>query len=428
MPFTVGYDAALINPDDAYVVVGGLIDGSALWASPRTPIAPDATYDLTLALTGSVIPGQATPTPEASATPGASGTPETSQAPGELPSSQPSITPEPTATPTEAPTATPTEAPTATPTEAPTASVTPAPSESAQPSESAAPSESPIPVPGTVTGQATYKEPATLTDASVLTVVVVQVNGPAVETVGEQQIRNTGPVPISFSVTLDPTLLDPTKDAFLYASLVDGTNAWTSDSGIKVATNGAPTTDVQVPLVFRPDLIEGQVTGAITDLPSDISLNAWAMAFVINQSDGSILGLTSGPIYGSTLVPFQIPFPVENVDRTQTYLAAATVFDDTRTFRSAEGVPVITNGNPYTNVVLPVIEVSPSPTPSLEATPTAAPPTTAPTPAPTTAPVATATPTTSSGSTGGGIDPLVLAGVAGILIVGLIVVVIIRRR
>ncbi len=425
-PFTVGYDASLVNPDDSYVAIGGLIDGPTLWASAPTTIAPDATYDLTLTLSSTVIPG-----PGASATPVASGSPEPSATPAGTPNGSPFVTPKPTSAPSEAPTATPTEVATAAPTEAPTAppsasptlapSATPAATESVQPSASVGPSESPSAL--TVTGQVTYTEPATLSDAAVLTVVVVQVdsNGPSVVAVGEQQIKTPGQVPIGFSVPLDPALLVPTTDAFLYATLIDGTNAWTTDGGVAVATNGAPTDNVQVPLTFRPDLIQGEVTGAITGLPSDISLDAWAMAFVVNQADGTILGLQSGPIYGSTLVPFEIPFQVENVDPDATYVAAATVFDNTRTFRSDQGVPVITNGNPFSDIVLPVIAAGPSATPTAVATPTAAAPTA------TAQPVATATPAASNGS-GGGVDPLLIAGVAGLVIIGLIVVVAVMRR
>jgi uncharacterized lipoprotein YbaY len=266
----------------------------------------------------------------------------------------------------------------------------------------------------------------------VLTIVVVQVdpNGPTVVNVGEQRIDNPGQQPIAFSVPLDPALLVPTSDATLYATLVDGTNAWTTEGGVKVATNGASTTDVQVPLVFRPDLIEGEVTGAVTNLPSDISLSAWGEAVILNQADGSVLGLQTGAIHGSTLVPFEVPFLVENVDPNATYVVVAAVFDDTRTFRSEAGVPVVTNGV-FSGVVLPMIAVNPSPSPTVAPSPTAAPPTAAPaTPSAThtAAPAATASPTTPSNTTGGGIDPLLIAGVLGLIVVGAIVVAVVVRR
>jgi uncharacterized lipoprotein YbaY len=471
IPFTVPFDAALFNPENTYVAAAGIIDGTTLYqtAAP-TPIDPNAPAPLalTVAKTSTVIPGPATPTPEVTATPEATPTatptpaetptatptPVVTVPPGETPTPtpKPTKTPKPTATPTETPSPTPTETPSPTPTASPTPTPTPTPTASPSPTPTASPSPTPTPTPAgtasaapsgsvaptaeptpiTVTGSATYKEPYQLSNDAVFEVAVVQVdpNGPTVVAVGHYQKKNPGQQPLAFSVPLDPALLVATSDTWLYATLVDGTNAWTSAAPVPVATNGAPISDVQVPLTFRPDLIEGEVTGAITGLPSDIGLDAWAMAFVLDQSDGTVLGLQSGAILGSTFVPFSVPFLIENLDPTKTYVAGATVFDDTRTFRSEAGVPVITNGNPYSGINLAVIEINPSPSPT--ATPAAtpaptAPPTAAPTTAPTTAPAPSATPGSSTGG-GGGIDPLVLAGVLALAVIGVIVVAVVLRR
>ena len=434
--FAVGYDAALVNPNDAYVVVGGLVDAPALWMSSPQAITSGGTYNLALTKSSSVIPGGATPAPSASAV--ASGTPNASVVPSEQPSGsvKPTKSPKPTQsevateTPTLAPTATPSPTPTPSPSPSPTAPPTAVPSASpsavasatAQPSASVAPSGSPAPI--TVTGQVTYSDPWTLTQAAVLTINVVQVdaNGPSVVTVGEQRIDNPGQQPIKFSVPLDPALLVPTNDAFLYATLIDGKEAWTTADGVRVATNGAPTDNVQVPLTFRPDLIEGTVSGAAIDLPNDISTESWAAVVLLNTTDGKVLGLQSGPIVpNSAAFPFAVPFLIANVDPGKAYVAVGNVFDGARTFRS-DGVPVITNGNPYQNVILHMVEITPSPTPTVAPTPTAAPPTA------TAAPVATASPTTPSNTSGGGVDPLILAGLLGLVVVGVIVVVVIVRR
>ena len=425
VPFAVGYDAALVNPADAYVIIGGLVDGPALWLSSPTAIAPGGAYNLTLAKTSTTIPGAASPSPAVTATPVASATPAGS------PSEQPSGSAKPTKTPQETPTVAPTPTPTATPapTPTPTPTSTPTPSPTVVPSSSVQPSGSPLasasPAPITITGQATYTESWSLTEAAVLTVTVVQVdpNGPSVVTVGEQRIDNPGQQPIKFSVPLDMSVLVPTSDTFLYATLIDGKEAWTTADGIKVATNGAPSDNVQVPLTFRPDLIEGAVTGAAIDLPNDISSEAWAAVALLNTTDGKILGLQSGPIIPSTAAfPFDVPFLIANVDPGKTYVAVGNVFDGARTFRS-DGVPVITNGNPYQNVILHMVLITPSPAPTIAPTATPAPTATA---APTHSPSATASPTTGSGS-GGGVDPLLIAGLIGLIIIGAIVVVVIRR-
>jgi uncharacterized lipoprotein YbaY len=430
IPFEVAFDAALLNPENSYVAAAGVIDGTTLYQTAQpVPLAPGANLALEIVKTATTIPG---PSASGPPLPSASTEPGESPAATETASTEPSLTPTRPPRATETPAATP--APTPTPTEAPTATPAPTapPSPTAAPTESAAASETPLPSastsasasaepsPLTVTGQVSYEEPYQLTPAAVLQVTVIQVdpNGPTVVAVGEQQIKNPGQVPIAFSVPLDPTLLNPENDAFLFATLTDGTNAWTTAGQIPVATNGAPTTDLDVPLTFRPDLIEGQVTGAITGLPSDISLDAWAMAFVLDQSDGAVIGLQSGPINGSTLVPFNVPFLVADIDPAKAYVAGATVFDDTRTWRSAEGVPVITNGAPFTNVVLTVDTVGPSPTPTTEATAPPASAAAATGTAPAATPRATATPTAPSSSTGAGIDPIVLLGILAVVIIG----------
>jgi hypothetical protein len=239
---------------------------------------------------------------------------------------------------------------------------------------------------------------------------------------------NPGQQPIKFSVTLDPALLVTTNDAFLYATLVDGKEAWTSTAGIKVATNGNPTENVDVPLTFRPDVIEGDVTGAFLDLPNDLSSEAWAAVALLNKADGTVLGFQSGPLYaGSGAFPFEVPFLIANVDPNADYVAIGNVFDASRQFVS-QAEPVITKGNPYQNVILHGVQVAgPSAAPTASV-PASAEATAAASAATASAhPVPTATPTSSSGS-GGGLDPLLIAGIAGLVVIGLIVVVAVMRR
>ena len=434
-PFTVSYDQALVNPDDLYVAAAGVIDGTTWYQSKSTtPITPDAKFDLTVAKTGTIPGPGASGSPVASGTPGASasGTPGASETPAATKTPKPTPTEAPTATPTEAPTATPTASPTQAPTEAPSASPTVAPSATVPPSGSASPGESASPAPVTVTGSVSYKDPWTLTDQAVLTINVVQIdpNGPKVVPVGQTRMDNPGQQPIKFSVTLDPALLVTTNDAFLYATLIDGKEAWTSAQGIKVATNGNPTENVDVPLTFRPDLVEGNVTGAFLDLPNDISSEAWAAVALLNKADGTVLGFQSGPLYaGSGAFPFEVPFLIANVDPNADYVAIGTVFDGPRQFTS-QAEPVITKGNPYQNVILHGVQTAgPSAAPSAAASASAQ-ATAIPTAAAATAtahPAPTASPTSSSGS-GGGLDPLLIAGVAALVIVGLIVVLVVARR
>ena len=69
-PFTVGFDAALINPADTYVAAAAVIDGATLYQTKSTtPVTPGATFDLVTGQSSTTIP-----IPGASASPGASET------------------------------------------------------------------------------------------------------------------------------------------------------------------------------------------------------------------------------------------------------------------------------------------------------------------------------------------------------------------
>jgi hypothetical protein len=100
----------------------------------------------------------------------------------------------------------------------------------------------------------------------------------------------------------------------------------------------------------------------------------------------------------------------------------AAVFDGANEWRSSTGTPVITSGNPLAGVVITVAQTSPSATPTPAATAS---------PSPTAAATATAAPTatggTSGGTSGGGIDPLILGVLALVVIGGAAVIYLMRR-
>jgi uncharacterized lipoprotein YbaY len=224
-------------------------------------------------------------------------------------------------------------------------------------------------------------------------IVVVQVVGRdnTVVVVGRQTIKNPGPVPISFNVTLDQTILDTTVDTQLWALITDGDNACTTAEGVAVATNGAPSQGVLVPLTFRPDLMEGVVTGTITGAGTDLSPDALSVTWLLDSTTLAIVGFDTSLASGLDPIPFSVPFSVADLDRTQAYEIQAFVYDGPNTWTTSQGVPVITNGAPISDVAVTVEQITPFPS----ATPGAS---VAPTPAP--------SPTAPSTGGGGGLDPL----------------------
>ena len=139
--------------------------------------------------------------------------------------------------------------------------------------------------------------------------------------VGSQRLNNPGPVPIAFSVPLNADLFDPAATAQLWAIVVDGNDAWVTPEGVAVATNGAPSDGIVVRLTFRPDALEGQVTGFTVGAGSDLSAEAVSMTWVLNATTLVIVGFDSRLVAGADPIPFAVPFSVTNLDAGAAYVA-----------------------------------------------------------------------------------------------------------
>jgi uncharacterized lipoprotein YbaY len=261
-------------------------------------------------------------------------------------------------------------------------------------------------VPTSVAGTLAYRERVALSDAATATVAIVQVQAGTLTIVGSMQIENPGQIPIAFDVPLDANTFDPTLDTELWATITDGDNAWATGEGVAVATNGAPSQGVVVELTFRPDLLEGHVTGFINGT-GDTTENGYFMTWVISDA-GDVLGVENQSSGTGEPIPFAVPFRVTDVDPEMGYVARAYVKDESNVWVTQEGAAVITGGNPFADVELTVAQVAPTPSPS-----------------PTASPSATAVPTPPAS---GGIDPLVIALVAGLVIIGVVAVVMFMRR
>ena len=152
-----------------------------------------------------------------------------------------------------------------------------------------------------------------LSESAVATVAIVQVQGGTLTVMGTQRIDNPGQVPISFDVPLDANVFDPTLETELWATITDGDNAWATGEGVAVATNGAPSQGVVVELTFRPDLLEGQVTGFISGTGDELSENGYFMTWVMSEA-GDVLGVDNQLAGGGEPIPLAVPFRVADVD------------------------------------------------------------------------------------------------------------------
>jgi len=256
-----------------------------------------------------------------------------------------------------------------------------------------------------------YREPYQLSNQAYASVAVVQVIDGAVVVLGNVRIDNPGPVPIPFQVRLNVDLLDPSVGTELWAMVVDGNDAWVTPDGVAVVTNGAPSADVLVRLTFQPDLLQGQVTGLTVGAGSDLSAEAVSMTWVLNATTLDIIGFDSRLVAGADPIPFAVPFSVADLDEGGSYIAASFVYDGESTWDTEDGTPVITQGNPVSDVTVTVAQIT-TPAPSASPSPS---------------PIATQTPVPTPSADSGGLNPLWLL-IALAVIIGAIVIFFVMRR
>jgi putative lipoprotein len=105
-----------------------------------------------------------------------------------------------------------------------------------------------------VTGEVTYQQRIALPEDAILTVQIQDTSladAPA-KVIGEQIIETDGrQVPIPYSVSYDPDVIDERFTYTMSARITDGAGnlLWINDTAIPVITQGNPTEDVVIPVV-----------------------------------------------------------------------------------------------------------------------------------------------------------------------------------
>lgn len=222
-----------------------------------------------------------------------------------------------------------------------------------------------------------------MTSEARATVLLVDVTaGPnAGEVIASTSIKNPGPQPVKFQLAYPFSVVDDQNAYRLYAGIVDGDSAWVTPTGQSVDVPQPEITGVKLQLEYRHDLLKGAVTGSITGSGLDpTNPEAYGTALILDLKTGATIGFQLISPTGPVPFPFSVPFDPATIDQGAEYVVRGSVWDGTTLWDSPSGVPVITNDNPKSNVIVtvaPAVTVSPSPTPT--ATPA---PTTPPVPAP----------------------------------------------
>jgi uncharacterized lipoprotein YbaY len=297
--------------------------------------------------------------------------PVVTEEPTDEPTEEP--TPEPTQEPTAAPTATPTAAPTATPTATPTAAPTATASASAAPT--ASPTATPTPDSGIIRGTLTYNEDHELSDDSRSVVILVEGSQrPTAGTIVGQTVIDGASEPVAFELEYPYDAILADTPYRLYAGIVDGDLAWVTPIGVAVAVPQAEIDGVEIPLLFRPDLLKAAVTGTITGVGLDPASNpdAYGTALIIRVDTGETVGFQLISPTGAIPVPFSVPYDPQAIVPEADYVVRGSIWDGTQLWNTDVGTPVITRDNARSDVVLTVTAV-PLATPAPTAAPTPAP-------------------------------------------------------
>ena len=262
--------------------------------------------------------------------------------------------------------------PASSPSLVPTASPSPAPTPAPQPSPTA---DGSYPTTGTglLSGVLAYREPVPATPKRQVILSLLEVGPFGTRAVPVTQYVAAGTSPQAFVLGFDWAQIDPAASYRVMAAMVDGPHTWISREGTPAITQGAPTSGLIVPLSYRADVLEGEVSGIIIGTPADLSPNAFREVFLVRGDSGAVIGYDARRVTDSESLAFAIPFLLEDIDEAVTYLVVARVTDGLSLW-TGPGVPVITQGAPYRvavpvtltsdpSVVLgdPVPEVSPSP-------------------------------------------------------------------
>lgn len=220
---------------------------------------------------------------------------------------------------------------------------------------------------GAVSGNVLYLERSALDPNAVIEVDLVQAAaGTPGVVLATQSVNAEGrQVPIPFELTYDPAQIDTTQTYLVTGRiLVNGEIIFSSQSGMPVITNGAPTEGIE--LLLGPVMTSsagGNLTGTVTYLER-IALAPDAVITVdLQDASGgmsSVLAQQQINAEGRQVpIPFELPYNQAAINPAGTYLLNATITQGGEMiFASQTGVPVLTNGAPTGNVEILVSSVA----------------------------------------------------------------------
>ena len=219
-----------------------------------------------------------------------------------------------------------------------------------------------------ITGTLGYDEPHKMTaDARAVVLLIDVTAGPDDGTViASTSIKNPGPQPVKFHLAYPFSVVKADDDYRVYAGIVDGDSAWATPTGVSVDVPQPEIAGLKLQLEYRPDLLKGAVSGTITGVGLDSASDpeSYGTSLLLDVNTGATIGFQLISPAGAAPIPYSVPFDPSTITPGAAYVARGSVWDGTTLWNTPAGVPVITNDNPKSNVLLTVVPaVTPTPAP-----------------------------------------------------------------
>ena len=205
----------------------------------------------------------------------------------------------------------------------------------------------------------TYAEPAPLSPDAHALIVLVEGAGKASagSVVASEIVDEPAQVPVPFLLDYSHVAIDQGVTYTLQATIVDGDRTWVTTTGTPVITKGNPTSGLTLALTYRPDVLKGDVTGSISGVDIQLGTEAFSAAVLLDLTTDTTVGIDVHLQPGQTPIRFAIPFDPAKIEQTTDYVVGAAIIDEPNRWENRQGVPVITKGNPISDVTVPVSAV-----------------------------------------------------------------------
>lgn len=218
---------------------------------------------------------------------------------------------------------------------------------------------------GSLTGTVNKLDRSALPPNAVIEVELVDVSSGTPVPVTSTQVNPAGQqVPIPFELPYDAAQIDPAGSYLLNARiLVDGQPQYASQTGVLVLTNGAPTSNVEIlvsPVQGGGAAGSGMIRGTVTTPRPPEALEPGAVLQVELRepmlADAPATATNQIPVEGMGFpITFDLPYDPGVIAADRPYVVAARILSGNRLlYTTLSPVPVLTQGAPASEIIVPV--------------------------------------------------------------------------